>query len=186
MKTHFKQFAEYLEQFIDEYEEYSESELGKRAMSLKAAIGIIRFDLVKNFYLFEHFPETGYEAGNGLARVKILADQIMILLEAGDWFSKKATIELRDIAIQKGMPSDDFDNIARELKGIYKLSELKKYKQFRVNISAHYDLSVAEELIRLGKWNVEKFYADTEGLIRYSSKWIEIFAKVMVFEGRRP
>ncbi len=181
MKESFRQFSENLEKFIDEYRTYSGSELGKRAMSLKASLGIIRFDLVKNFYLFEYFWDTGYEAGNGLARVKVIADQLVVLVEAGDWFSKKATKELRDIAIQKGMPSTVFDSSARELKQIYRLSELDKYRPFRRCISAHYDLHVSKELIRLGEQKMDEFYADTEGLILYSNKWLEILIKVFDF-----
>jgi hypothetical protein len=181
MEKPFNELAENLEKSIDQYLSYDGDDLGKQAMALKSSVCIIRFDLMRHFYIFDHFRNTGYELKNGYARLKVLADQIKTIIEAGDWFQKKANKALRDIATKKGLAPDMFDSMAKELKETYRISELDKYRDFRSSISAHYDLELTEELIKFGRLDGATFDKDLEGLILYSNKWIDILVKIFEF-----
>lgn len=178
MENSFKELAETLEKSIDQYLNYDGDDLGKRAMALRSSVCIIRFDLMRHFYIFDHFKNTGYEIQNGYARLKVLADQVKTIIEAGDWFQKKANKALRNIAIEKGLSTDIFDSMAKELKCTYNLAELNKYRDFRASISAHYDLNLSEELIQFSQLDGETFHKDLEGLILYSNKWVNILVNV--------
>jgi len=160
------EFAEIFHCSQAQYMNYQGSDVGRRATGLKVGVCLIRYDLVRYLEEFdnEQLPQH--------ARTRCAADLMKTMLEGKTWFEKKANQELRAICEETDLGFDFHAELSRKCKGVYKLTELEKYAEYRHNLSGHYDLEIASSIEKLSAVDAKSLIGDAKQFAKYLNQWV--------------
>ncbi len=166
------EFANVYQRSMEQYDTYSGSDVGRRAMALKVGMCLIRYDLVRYLGEFE-IPDLPL-----YAKIRAYADAIRIMVEGKDWIEKKANGELRRICEESGRGTCLHSDLAKKCRSVFSLSAISKYECYRHALSGHYDLDIPASFLKFCSVDAKTLKEDTKGFAEYLNQWVINLAEI--------